>query len=114
MNNQLVYVFEDPYVFTLVNAYTDYATKTTLYIVQHLYSNYACISAKYMSKNVKRLRYPYSAEETLKGIIERLDKCYDFAVAASEPVYKTQVIRIAYKLVADTGEYPEGCQAWRT
>ena len=114
LKNQLVSVFEDPYLSTLKNAYTGYATKTTLELVQNLYLHYACISATDMSKSDEWLRSPYNAEDPLGGIIERLNKCTDFAAAASEPVSETQLVCIAYGIVADTGKYPEDCREWRT
>ena len=37
----------------------------------------------------------------------------DFSTAAREPVSETQLVRITYGLVAETGHYPEDCRAWR-
>ena len=37
----------------------------------------------------------------------------DFATADGDPVSETQLVRIAYGLVAETGQYPEDCRAWR-
>ena len=36
----------------------------------------------------------------------------DFATADGDPVSETQLVRIAYGLVAETGQYPEDCRAW--
>ena len=55
----------------------------------------------------------YNSEELLESLIERLDKCVDFATEAGDPVSETQLVRIAYGLVAETGQYPEDCRAWR-
>ena len=39
LKNQLVFAFDDPYLSTLKNTYTRYAMKTTLELIQHLYSH---------------------------------------------------------------------------
>ena len=43
------------------------------------------------------------SEEQLESLIERLNECAYFATAASEPVSETQLVRIAYGLVDETG-----------
>ena len=95
LKNHLASSFDDPYLSTLENGYMGYATKTTLELIKHLYSHYAHISATYMSDNYERLLSPYNAEEPFEGLTERLNKCTDFAVEASEPVLETQLARIA-------------------
>ena len=94
--------------------YTVYATKTTLDLIQNLYTHYTCIYVTDMSDNDERLWSPYNEEEPLKGLIKRLNGCADFAAVASDLVSETQLIRIAYRLVADTVHYPEDFWAWRT
>ena len=59
-----------------------------------------------MAENYKRLHAPYNAEEPLESLIERLNKCADFATAASELVSDTQLVRISYGIVSGTGNHP--------
>ena len=66
-----------------------------------------------MAANNEILRASYNTEEPLKSLIKRLNKCADFATASGEPVSETQLVRITYRLVADTGKYPDDCWAWR-
>ena len=70
----------------------------------HLYKNYARISPLDMAVNNERLQASYNAKEPLKSLIKRLNECADFATAAGEPVSETQLFRIAYGLVAKTGQ----------
>ena len=44
LKNQLLAVFGDPYLVTLKNGYTRYATRSTMDLLTHLYKNYARIS----------------------------------------------------------------------
>ena len=82
-------------------------------LLTHLYENYARIYLSDMTANNERLRASYNSEEPLESLIERLDECADFATAAGEPVSETQLVRIAYGLVTETGQYPEDCRSWK-
>ena len=66
-----------------------------------------------MAAKDERLRASYNAEEPLDILIKRLDECANLATAAGEPVLETQLVHIAYRLVAETGQYPEYFRAWR-
>ena len=113
LKNQLVSTFDNPYLYTPKNAYTVYATKMTLDIIQNIYTQYTCIYATEMSANDKRLQYPYNAEKSIEGIIERLNECSDLAAAASDQVSTTKLVHITYGLIEETGQYPEDFQEWR-
>ena len=79
----------------------------------HIYRDYAHIYPSDMAANDERLRSSYNAEEPLESLLERLYECVDLAVEAGELVLETQIVRIAYRLVAETGQYPEDCRVWR-
>ena len=89
----------------LKNGYTGYDTRSKMDLLTHLYKNYARISSSDMAANDERLRTSYNAEETIESLIEGLNECADFATVAGEPVSETQLVRISYVLVAETGQY---------
>ena len=72
--SQFVSVFEDAYLEMLRNAYTRYASKTTLNIITHIYTHYTRISVTDMLANDKKLLSRYNAKELLGGITERLNE----------------------------------------
>ena len=82
-------------------------------LITHIYENYARIYRSGMAENNEILRASYNAEEPLESLIERLNECADFATAAGAPVLETQLVRIAYRLMLETGKYPEYCRTWR-
>ena len=55
LKNQLIVVFDNPYLVTFKNGYTGYATRFTMDLLTHLYKNYARISPSYMASNDERL-----------------------------------------------------------
>ena len=58
LKDQLVSDLNNPYLSTLKNSYTWYVTKTTLDLIHHIYSHYACISATYISANDEKICPP--------------------------------------------------------
>ena len=51
LKNQLLAVFDDPYLSKLKNVYTGYATRSTMDLLTHLYKHYACIYPSDMASN---------------------------------------------------------------
>ena len=86
------------------NAYTGCAIKTTMELIQHLYKNYTQISATDIAENNERLRAPYNAEDLIKSLVRGINKCANFSTAARETVSQTQIVRIVYGLVYETGQ----------
>ena len=76
-------------------------------LIQNINANYACISDMYTSANNERLGSPYKGEEPHEGLITGLNECTDFSPTAREPVSDTQLVVIAYRLVAETRKQPK-------
>ena len=57
-----------------------------------------------MVGNYEIIRAPYNAGEPLKSLIKILNKCAEFSTAAVEPVSETQIVRITYGMVDETGQ----------
>ena len=62
-------VFEDPYLFTMKNEYTGYATRSTMDLIKHLYKHYSHIFLSYMAENYEITQVSYNAEEPLESLI---------------------------------------------
>ena len=65
LKNQLIAVSDDPYLSTLKNGYTGYATRSTMDLITHFYKNYASIYPLEMVANDEILRASYNSEEPL-------------------------------------------------
>ena len=55
LKNQLLAVFDDPYLETLKNEYTGYTTRSTMYLIAHIYEHYAHVYSTDMVANDKRI-----------------------------------------------------------
>ena len=71
-------------------------------LIQDLNANYTHIFAMQIAEKNEKTRSQYNMGELLKSFTESLNKCSDFAAAASKSVSETQLVRIAYGLVAET------------
>ena len=60
--------------------------KTTLELIQHLYTHYSRISATDMAARDGFIQFPYNAEEPLEGLIERLNEWANFEADAIDMV----------------------------
>ena len=89
LKNQLLAVFEEPYLSTPKNEYTGYAKRSIIDLIKDLYEHYARISLSDMAANNERLQAYYNAEEPLESLIERLNECADFATADGDPFLGT-------------------------
>ena len=69
LKNQLLVVFYDPYLATLKNKYTEYATRSTMDLIYHLYKDYSRSYSTDVAANNKRLQVSYNDEEPLKSLI---------------------------------------------
>ena len=85
-----------------------------LQLLNHLLVHYARILATDLAKNNKKLRESYNLEKPLESLYTRLNECMDYATAADEPIIEGQVVRIAYGLVAETGQFQDDFQTWQS
>ena len=81
LNNQMVAVFKDAYLLPLNNPYTMYVKKTTIDIINHLYKNYAHISATYMEENKEKIQSPYNPKYSLESLIKSLNERAELVLA---------------------------------
>ena len=66
-----------------------------------------------MAENDKNIKLPYNAEKPLNILIEILNKYAYLAVSEGETVMETELVCIAYCLVAETGHYLAYFWVWR-
>ena len=60
-----------------------------------------------LADNDRKLQETYNTEEPLKSLYTRLNECVDYSTAAGEPISEVKVVRIAYGLVLETGQFQE-------
>ena len=60
-----------------------------------------------LADNDRKLQETYNTEEPLKSLYTRLNECVDYSTAAGEPIAEVKVVRIAYGLVLETGQFQE-------
>ena len=104
---------EKLYVRSLRHNYIGYGKTTTQALLDHLYSTYANISASALQDNKKRLRAPYNRNQPFETLIYQVENAVDYASAGDTPYTPSQVVRIAFQLMFQTGIFNDDCKLWR-
>ena len=63
-----------------------------------------------LTKNGTNLRETFNPDDPVESLYMRLNECVDYETAADNTVTEGQVMRIAYIIVAETGQFQEDFQ----
>jgi hypothetical protein len=66
-----------------------------------------------MFRNEQRLNEPWDGTEPFELVIERIQECIDLAVEAERPYSGEQIMDRAFRIVAQTGVYPDDLKEWK-
>ena len=92
LQNQLVAVLDDTYLYSLKNPHTGCSEWPTQEIITYIYANYASILSTDISTNDICLFSTHNSEDPIESLIKQLNECENFAAAAGKPVTDTQSV----------------------
>jgi hypothetical protein len=104
---------DDMFVRSLQTKYIGYLNVTTRQLLDHLYSQYARISAADLQDNDVALKTAYDPNLPIETLFDQVENAVDFAAAANTPYSPAQVVATAYQLVFATGVFLEDCKVWK-
>ena len=104
---------DDMFVRSLQTKYIGYLNVTTREILDHLYSQYARISAADLQDNDVALKTAYDPNLPIKTLFDQVENAVDFAAAGNTPYSPKQVVATAYQLIFATGVFLEDCKVWK-
>ena len=87
--------------------------QTCLTMLQHLYTNYAKITASELLLNDAAMKTDYDANLPIENLFEQIDTAVEFAAAAWAPYTPEHILTIAFQLVFKTGPFPDDCRLWK-
>jgi hypothetical protein len=82
-------------------------------MIQHLYTEYARISADDLLENDKRFKAPFDANLPIENLFTQIDDGVNYAAAGNTPYTPAQVLACAYQLVFATGLFNIECKLWK-
>ena len=104
---------DDMFVRSLQTKYIGYLNVTTREILDHLYSQYARISAADLQENDVSFKTAYDPNLPIETLFDQVENAVDFAAAANTPYSPEQVVATAYQLVYATGIFLDDCKIWK-
>ena len=101
------------FVRSLQTKYAGYLNVSTRDILNHLYFEYACISAADLQNNNVTLKTAYNPNQPIKSIFKQVKNALDYAAARNTPSSPAEVIATAFWLLFVTGMFLEDCKTWK-
>jgi len=75
-----------------------------------LWEQYGTITQAELAKNLTRMSSPWNPPQLIEDLFLQLNRGSQFASDGSEPIALSQVLRIGYTLIANTGLFAEACR----
>ena len=113
LKQQLVGAIDPLYFKAIRNKYVGFGAQTCLIMLQHLYTNYAKISASELLLNDTAMKTDYDANLPIENLFEQIDTAVEFAAAGGAPYTPEQILTIAFQLIFKTGLFPDNCKIWK-
>ena len=112
LRNLLLAAVPHVYVNSLSNDITGFGNVSALTIMTSLWERYGRITQAKLAENLTRMSSPWNPPQPIKDLFLQLNRRSQFASDGSEPISLSQVLRIGYTLIANTGLFAEACREW--
>ena len=109
----LIAAVEEMFIRCLQTKYLGYLNVSTRDILDHLYAQYARISAADLQDNDVTLKAPYDPNLPIETLFDQIENGIDYAAAGLSPYSPEQVINTAFQLVYATGMFLDDCKIWK-
>jgi len=113
LRNLLLAPVPHVYVNSLSHDITGFGNVSALTIMTSLWERYGTITQAELVENLTRMSSPWNPPQPIEDLFLQLNRGSQFASNGSEPIALSQVLRIGYTLIANTGLFAEACREWR-
>ena len=103
---------DEMFVKSLQTQYVGYLNVSTRDILDHLYAQYARISASALAEADAIFKTAYNVNLPIETLFDQIQTGIDFAAAGLTPYTNAQVLATAYQLIFTTGLFLEPCRVW--
>jgi hypothetical protein len=104
---------DDMFVRSLQTKYISYLNATTRQLLDHLYSQYAQISAADLQANDASFKTAYDPNLPIETLFDQVEDAVDFAAAGNTPYSPAQVVATAYQLIYAAGMFLDDAKVWK-
>ena len=103
----------DPiFLLALKEPHIGLANRTTLNLLDHLFTNYAVIHPTELSNNDNNMKKPWNPADPFEVIIDQIDQGVEFASDGNAPLSAISILNTAYALVFNCGAYHQELVEW--
>ena len=114
LTQQILAATDPKFVSSLRHRTYGFATVTTRQLIVHLLVTYAKITANDLMLNDDRMTTPWQVGSPFETLTTQIDDGAAFALSGQVPFTDKQLVKIAYKLVYDSGpQLSLACRDWR-
>ena len=110
LRNLLLAAVPHVYVNPLSHDIPEFGNVSALTIVTSLWERYSTITQAKLAKNLTCMSSPWNPPQPIEDLFLQLNRGSQFAYDGSEPIALSQVLRIGYTLIANTGLFAEACR----
>jgi len=113
LRNLILAAVPPVYINSLSHDITGFGNVSALTIIPSLWKRYGTITQAELAENISRMSAPWNLPQPIEDLFLQLTRGSQFADDGSEPITLSQVFRIGYTLIANTGLFIEACRKWR-
>jgi hypothetical protein len=114
IKNLIIESFDDAYLNALSDEIVGYVNCMSLQLLTHLLTHYAMIAPTDITQNYERLNTPYDPNQPIETLFQQIRDAQAFTVAGGQPYGAAMIVNVAYKLIFNTGLFPDAFQAWQS
>jgi hypothetical protein len=104
---------DEMFIRCLQTKYLGYLNVSTRQLLDHLYAQYARISASDLQDNDVTFKAPYDPNMPIETLFDQIENGMDYAAAGLSPYSTEQVINNAFQLLYATGMFIDDCKIWK-
>ena len=112
LKRQLLAAVKNEYVCALADPLYGFSNVTCRQLLEHLETNYGTLDQDALAKNMNNLEAPWEPSETLDGFWQRFTDAQQIAQHGGDPLTPATCMRIARKLLLDSGLFPLDIRDW--
>jgi hypothetical protein len=101
------------YIEALRHPITQFAQLHPITILNHLWTTYGKITSQDLTANWTRMNETWNPPTPIENLYSQLTKGQAYALKGNEHLSDSQIQRIAYDLILQTGQFNDYCKDWR-
>jgi hypothetical protein len=104
---------DEMFIRCLQTKYLGYLNVSTRQMLDHLYAQYARISASDIQDNNVNFKTPYDPNMPIETLFDQIENGIDYAAAGLTPYSTEQIVTNAFQLIHSTGMFIQDCKIWK-